>query len=188
MQKFGISLSDVAWVVITHVHVDHLLGIYSIQEYCERIGVTPPEFIALGESARVIREADIEAIFPGELDISPQEFGVEIKPLPASEVQDGDELDFGDFKFRVIECPGHAEGSMCLIENNYKILISGDVIFSGGAFGRVDFPGGSGSKLISSIERLIHEDFEILLPGHMSHLSGGPRNAQMSLQIARQML
>jgi glyoxylase-like metal-dependent hydrolase (beta-lactamase superfamily II) len=188
LKEFDIRFNDITTVLITHIHVDHILSIYSMQDYVERTGESLPEIIALGDSSRVIRDAEEKAIFPGEIgmDITPATFGVEIRPLPVTEVQDGDQLNRGDFCFQVFECPGHAEGSMCLLESQSKVLVSGDVVFSGGAFGRVDFPGGSAPKLIESIERLANLDFDILLPGHMAPTTNGPRAAQMSLQIARQ--
>ncbi|HMF30686.1 MAG TPA: MBL fold metallo-hydrolase [Candidatus Lokiarchaeia archaeon] len=188
LKAFDITFDDIKWVIVTHVHVDHLLSIYSMQEFVERTQGSMPEIIALGESARVIRDADVDAIFPGEIgmELSPSIFGVEVKPLPVTEVKEGDQLNLGDFSFQVMECPGHAEGMMCLLELQHKILISGDVIFTGGSFGRVDFPGGSAPKLLDSIERLANLDFDVLFPGHTSVTTSGKNAAQMSLKIARQ--
>ncbi len=188
MKQFGkkIEFSNVKWILITHVHVDHLLGLYPALEFFKNKQAPLPEVIALGETARVIEGAEIKAIFPGDLGISPRQFGVNIKPVTVRAVKDGDQLSLGDLTFKVMECPGHAEGSMCLLEPQHKILVSGDVIFSGGAFGRVDFPGGSAVKLLQSMERLAQIDFDVLFPGHMGVSRSGRREAQAALSIAHQ--
>lgn len=182
----GLDFFNVKWIILTHVHVDHVLGIYPALEFFENKQAPLPEVIALGESARVIEEADVDAIFPGSLGLSPKEFGVEIKPVKVRSVKHGDRLNLDDLTFEVMECPGHAEGSMCLFEPQHKILVSGDVIFSGGAFGRVDFPGGSAEKLLQSMERLVQVDFDVLFPGHMHFSRSGRREAKMALAIAKQ--
>ncbi len=186
LNKVNIDFKDVKWIIITHVHVDHVLGVYPFLDFFKDKQMPLPEVIALKESARVMEEADIDAIFPGTLGLTPKEFGVEIKPIKVRTAKEGDHLSLGDLMFEIMECPGHAEGSMCLLESQHKILVSGDVIFSGGAFGRVDFPGGSAAKLLTSIERLAKIDFDVLFPGHMRFSRNGRRDAQAALAIAQQ--
>ncbi len=186
LKKFNIDFISVKWILITHVHVDHVLGLYPALEFFKNKEAPVPEVIALGESARVLEEADVKAIFPGNLELSPKQFGVDIKPVKTRSVKAGNTLNLGDLAFEVLECPGHAEGSMCLLEPQHKILVSGDVIFSGGAFGRVDFPGGSAEKLVKSMERIVQIDFDVLFPGHMRFSRAGRREAKMALNIAQQ--
>jgi glyoxylase-like metal-dependent hydrolase (beta-lactamase superfamily II) len=66
---------------------------------------------------------------------------------------------------QVLLTPGHTPGSISLYLKDERILISGDVVFSG-SVGRTDFPGGSPSLLRSSIDRLSQLDVEYLVPGH----------------------
>ena len=74
-------------------------------------------------------------------------------------------------------------------EPNHKLLISGDVVFRHGSFGRVDFPTGNGTLLKQSIERLANLPVEMLLPGHMGiAFEDGLREIKLSLQFARQVL
>ena len=61
---------------------------------------------------------------------------------------------------------------MCLYCEETKSLISGDTIFSHGAFGRYDFPGGDPGLLRKSIERLATLDVRNLYPGHQSIVEG----------------
>jgi glyoxylase-like metal-dependent hydrolase (beta-lactamase superfamily II) len=43
---------------------------------------------------------------------------------------DGDELDFGEFRMRVLHTPGHTAGSLCLLVANH--LFTGDTLLAGG--------------------------------------------------------
>jgi glyoxylase-like metal-dependent hydrolase (beta-lactamase superfamily II) len=82
-------------------------------------------------------------------------------------VEDGDELTFGELKFKVIHTPGHTVGSTCyLIENH---LIAGDTLFCE-SIGRCDLPGGSFETIDRSIKTKLYtlpED-TIVYPGHGS--------------------
>jgi glyoxylase-like metal-dependent hydrolase (beta-lactamase superfamily II) len=43
---------------------------------------------------------------------------------------DGDELEFGEFKLKVIYTPGHTPGSLCFLVANH--LFTGDTLLAGG--------------------------------------------------------
>jgi hydroxyacylglutathione hydrolase len=91
----------------------------------------------------------------------------EIPPsVPAVELAEGGEVRFGSIRLRVLHTPGHTEGSVCLLEADQGLLLSGDTLFAGG-WGRVDLPGGSAEALASSLARLAILDDRIrVLPGH----------------------
>ncbi|MHA1252018.1 MAG: MBL fold metallo-hydrolase, partial [Candidatus Helarchaeota archaeon] len=82
-------------------------------------------------------------------------------------LKDGDILTIDGMEFLVIHTPGHTEDGICLYNKKYKILVSGDTVFSYGGIGRADLPGGSMKLLVKSIEKLLKLDVEFLLPGHM---------------------
>lgn len=77
---------------------------------------------------------------------------------------EGDTVAVGSLRFSVLETPGHTPGSVCLRCEN--TLFSGDTLFSGSC-GRIDFPGGSGEQMRSSLRRLaaLPENLTVL-PGH----------------------
>ena len=80
-------------------------------------------------------------------------------------VSDGDTIEFGNTKLKVIHTPGHSKDSICLLGENK--LFSGDTIFVGNC-GRVDLPGGSAKELYHSLFDILYglgDDIEIL-PGH----------------------
>ena len=91
-------------------------------------------------------------------------------------VTDGDVIELGDMKWKVIHTPGHTKGSMCLFnsseDGNHKeglpVLISGDTLFAGGT-GRTDFEGGSDEDMAASMKKLaLLPDETVVLPGHRS--------------------
>jgi len=101
-------------------------------------------------------------------------------------LKEGDIIVVGDEKFEVFHTPGHSPGSMCLYSKASKTLISGDTIFSGGWFGRYDFPGGDRHLLKQSIERLTKLDVVNLYPGHEPMVEGdGRRHMMMVLENIR---
>ncbi len=80
-------------------------------------------------------------------------------------IKDGDEILIGDDKLKVIHTPGHTEGSICLLGDDF--IITGDTLFENG-HGRTDLPGGSPHKMKKSLEKikkLINPQIKIY-PGH----------------------
>jgi len=51
--------------------------------------------------------------------------------IPTRLLADGDELDLGDRKLRVLHTPGHTIDSICLLNEEQKILFSGDTVDTG---------------------------------------------------------
>ncbi|MFL5680910.1 MAG: MBL fold metallo-hydrolase [Chloroflexota bacterium] len=86
--------------------------------------------------------------------------------VPAVELAEGGEIRFGDIRLSVLHTPGHTEGSVCLVADDERLLLSGDTLFAGG-WGRVDLPGGSPEQMVESIGRLTSlEDGLRVIPGH----------------------
>lgn len=78
---------------------------------------------------------------------------------------DGNIIEVGSLKFRVMETPGHSPGSVTL--RCEDALFTGDTLFRG-SYGRTDFDGGDINALMASLRRLadIPGDLEVY-PGHM---------------------
>jgi hydroxyacylglutathione hydrolase len=77
------------------------------------------------------------------------------------------EAQLGEFKFKLLLCPGHCPGSLCFYFSEEKKLFAGDVVFAG-AVGRWDFPGGNQKELFQSIKKNIlslSDDVDVF-PGH----------------------
>ncbi len=82
-------------------------------------------------------------------------------------VADGDELVFGELKFKVLHTPGHTAGSCCYLAENH--LIAGDTLFFE-SIGRCDLPGGSFETIDKSIKTKLYtlDGDTIVYPGHGS--------------------
>ena len=75
-------------------------------------------------------------------------------------------LDLGDAVFKVLETPGHTNGSICLLHEDTRTLISGDTVFAGGGVGRWDLETGNYQELLASVETLSRLDVGSFHPGH----------------------
>ena len=140
-----------AAVVITHPHFDHTLdaSLFSAQQvpiyaHSDAVeGIRHPQTLGL--------VADPPGGFPESGDITPL--------IP------GASLELAGMDFRVLEVPGHSDGSVALYLDGHCFV--GDVIFAG-SIGRTDLPGGSMEVLTESIVSQIYTlpDETILYPGH----------------------
>jgi len=136
-------------IVITHAHYDHIAHVKEIARLC-------------GDAAVCIHEADAPGLVDDARSLS-MHFGARSPGVvPDVVLHDGDRI--GDLL--VIHTPGHTPGGICLHDAEARVLFSGDTVFTGGSFGRYDFPGGDRAALKASIERLNALDVEALYPGH----------------------
>ena len=77
-----------------------------------------------------------------------------------------DTLPLGGLTLRVLETPGHSEGSVCLLVEGQGVLLAGDTLFRCSC-GRCDFPGGDYRKMLASLGRLAALEGNLrVLPGH----------------------
>jgi hydroxyacylglutathione hydrolase len=98
--------------------------------------------------------------------------------FPFTPVRDGEEIDLGNTKVRVLHTPGHSPESICLLVTDLKrgrdpwFVLTGDTLFVG-AVGRPDLPGRArenAAELHGSVhDKLLSlsDDIEIY-PGHFS--------------------
>ncbi|MBY9003605.1 MAG: MBL fold metallo-hydrolase [Candidatus Lokiarchaeota archaeon] len=186
MKRLGLLFKDITRVYITHEHVDHVLGLYHILKKMED---NKTQVFAYGETADILRNGIEEKIFPGSIQsfgINTKYFGVKIIPINITELTLHESIHIGsEFTFKIMHTPGHSPSSICYYEEQQKILIPGDLVFTGGSFGRYDFPGGSLQKLKESIKRVNELDVTNLLPGHMGITSQGNKAISSSFRMVQ---
>jgi glyoxylase-like metal-dependent hydrolase (beta-lactamase superfamily II) len=141
------------WIINTHAHFDHVGGNAELKR------VTQAQIlIHATEEGELSNLAKHAVLFGMSVDNSP----------PADRTIDqGDEIDVGGIKLKVLHTPGHSPGSISLvIEGESKILV-GDLVFAG-SIGRTDLPGGSYEVLLKSVKDKIFpfDDETKLYPGH----------------------
>ena len=80
-------------------------------------------------------------------------------------VKDGDFIEFGNSKLKVLHTPGHSKDSICLIGDGK--IFSGDTLFVGNC-GRIDLPGGSAKDLYHSLFDVLYslDDNLVMYSGH----------------------
>ncbi len=147
------QLSDEGWalrfIVSTHRHWDH-------------IGDNADAVVATGAKLAV-HVADRHGLEHPD----PMSAPFAIPPsVPALDLAEGSRIRFGEVDLTVLHTPGHTEGSVCLLSDDERLLISGDTLFAG-AWGRTDLPGGDEEAMIESLSRLaLLEPGLAVLPGH----------------------
>ena len=137
------ELNDVSvvGVVATHGHHDHVGGVRAL---CEATGA--PFMVSVGDAARSQRALELSShVF----DVS--EGNVQDAPAPNRELREGDVIDVGSLKLKVLETPGHTEGGIVLLGDGFAFM--GDTLFAGSC-GRTDLVGGNHNTLMQSLARL----------------------------------
>ena len=147
MQKLNAINKKPGAVILTHGHFDHIMASADFQAFSTPI---------------CMHQAD-EVLVEGSGNLS-KYFGLKMKPFSVDNRLIEGDFNICGFNLRVIETPGHTEGSICVqIEN---AIFTGDTLFLD-SYGRTDFPSGNEKQLISSIKKLfaLNGDF-ILYSGH----------------------
>lgn len=82
-------------------------------------------------------------------------------------VKDGDILQLAGFEIQVMFTPGHTKGGCCYYIKKEQAVFSGDTLFKE-SVGRTDFPGGSATVLLHSIEEKLMPlpGQTVVYPGH----------------------
>lgn len=139
--------------VVTHYHIDHIMGISYVKEKY-KTGVTAHR------DGRIFWENS-----PRESN----DYGLPaIKIIPPDHfVEEHDKIRFGNSELEVLLVPGHADGSICLVNHQQKFLIAGDVLFYG-SIGRTDLPTGNFDVLRENILTKLFtlDDNFVVYPGH----------------------
>ncbi len=143
--------ANVKYILITHGHFDHIMGLNSLKKTLNAPAVICKDDLVISDNVN-----EFTRIF-GVPDIEP--------PIYEKFVKDGDILNVGDMKIKVIQTPGHTEGGVCyLIDDN---LFSGDTLFKQ-SVGRTDLFGGNLEKIRHSVKEVLFKLDENIkvFPGH----------------------
>ncbi|AMK14266.1 metallo-beta-lactamase domain-containing protein [methanogenic archaeon mixed culture ISO4-G1] len=139
-------------ILLTHCHFDH-------------IGGGPAMIDAFGCKAYAGR-TDAESVREGDVRYTlSEQFGLHVPAYQTFDLSQGDVIDIGEHRLRVIDTPGHTRGGVCYYDEISSSLFSGDTLFSRGV-GRTDFNGGSSELLRNSIKYLSDMQVQGLYPGH----------------------
>ena len=141
-------------IVLTHRHIDHCGALKTLRDLWETGGV--PLYAHPLESSALTKML-MERGYPELAEALSKAF----KPLNG-----GDTLDACDLSLHVLHTPGHSAGSICLFDEESKILIAGDTIFRG-TTGRTDLESGSPYQMHETLQLLAQlPDETTIYPGH----------------------
>ena len=159
------------YLVITHCHIDHILGCKFIKEKYSPIYLIPNDDLPL------LLEAKTQA----------SAFGLEIEnpPLPDDYLFEDSNISLGDAEIKIIFTPGHSPGEHCLYFEKEEFCITGDVLFKN-SIGRTDLWRGDYSTLIKSIKNklFILPDEVVIYPGHGDSSRIGTEKAENPFLIS----
>lgn len=141
----GRRLTD---ILLTHGHFDHILAAAPLrQKHGAKIHVHPYD-------AHMLMVAGASLYNPSWCRL-PFVSAEADAPYPA-----GDEnwpLFVCGINLTGFRTPGHTPGSVCLLDEENKVIFTGDTLFAN-SYGRTDFPGGSDEEMRASLMRLLHMD------------------------------
>ncbi len=108
-----------------------------------------------------IHEKDVTDQPPKHMDMM---FSPACRSTTSATTRRGDTLTLGSLTIRVMETPGHTQGSVCLLVGD--VMFSGDTLFRGSC-GRTDFAGGDPKAMLASLDRLaaLPGNYKVY-PGH----------------------
>lgn len=146
---------NIKYIVNTHGHMDHTLG---------------NKFAKDSFNVPVYMHQDDEFLIEN-VNEQARFFGLDFPPPPPIDEYITDEtvLKIGNASLKFINTPGHSPGSVCIIDDQNKIVFCGDLVFKN-SIGRTDLQGGDLKVLLDSIKnklfKICRDDYK-LHPGHM---------------------
>ena len=144
----------VKYILLTHGHFDHILGVHEAK---------------INTGAEIVIHPDDEICLKDTVVNLMEMFGVNFPLEPETAdiyANDGDKIQIGETVFEVLHTPGHTPGGVCFINRTENIIFSGDTLFRL-SMGRTDMPGGSTKQIFASLRALgqICGEYDIY-PGH----------------------
>ncbi|HEY9054197.1 MAG TPA: MBL fold metallo-hydrolase [Rectinemataceae bacterium] len=155
---------EIDLIVMTHGHLDHTAAIPDLLSAWK---ARPPVLAIHALDAHYLgsRSAETNRILFEAIGAS-SFFRNLWRPMPEADLLLEDGQTLRGTSLRVIHTPGHSSGSICLYDEDSKVLVSGDTLFRDG-IGRTDAPDSDHAALERSLLRLAQFPADTLVyPGH----------------------
>jgi glyoxylase-like metal-dependent hydrolase (beta-lactamase superfamily II) len=167
--------------VISHTHLDHAGGAHEFG----RVAVHPLEArsVSTPPPASLDPRTELELLglappgsLPGSLLKALPEPGYDpaayaVRPAAVTRtLDDGDVIDLGDRRLRVIHAPGHTPGSILLLDEDLRWLYTGDVVYDDDLLDEID--GADIPSYVASMRRMRDLEVAMIHPGHDRSFDG----------------
>jgi glyoxylase-like metal-dependent hydrolase (beta-lactamase superfamily II) len=96
----------------------------------------------------------------------------DMPPIDADGFSDGDQIDLGDVTLQILHTPGHTMDACCILIEEKKAIICGDLIPAAGHPSRADLPTGNLLEMKESLEKILELSPELLVCGRGEAISG----------------
>lgn len=128
LERLGIGPNDLAHIAVTHIHLDHAGGVWSVAEHHPNATVWVHERGArhLADPTRL--RASVQSIYGEETMASL--FG-SVEPVAAQRIRaldDGAAIDLGGRSLTAVYTPGHAKHHMAIADSATGAVFTGDAL------------------------------------------------------------
>lgn len=157
IRQMDFNLSACKMLLATHADADHVQGLARARELLKTEAVAHPAAVEPLESGdEILTFATIKA----------QNIHIPMPPVKVDRtVDEGDTIHCGSLQLAVWHTPGHTPSQISLKMAN--LLFSGDNIYRDSCVGVIDAHHGSDLEdFVASLERILADDSEFLLPSH----------------------
>lgn len=150
--------------VATHIHWDHIGGLKYFPDFYahrEELKWLSGEFPLPIEMIK--KMAADRCDLPKNYDINTYTV---FQGMATRVLNDGDIIDIGGRRIKVLHTPGHSPGHMCFWEKERGYLFTGDLVYKGTLFAH--YPSTNPEDYLKSLEKITELSVERVFPGHHS--------------------
>ena len=171
LARAGFKPRDIRRIMITHAHLDHINCLHQLKEETGAVVMASSPDTDTIEGSRPLKVGKgAFSALSGVINLYSRYEPVKVDV----HLNDGDRID-GAFDTVAVSLPGHSAGNMGLYSRGKKAFFSSDSIRVAG--GNVIAPSprftADLDAAIASVRRIGEFEFDVLLPGHGSAVTGG---------------